>query len=341
MLKLILLNFFLIFLSVILYQKSSIIALKFNLFDRPDGLRKIHKTNMPLLGGPIITFIVIINTLFYLDQFSFLFLISFLFSIVSFFILGVYDDLKNLMATKKLIISSFIVCIFLIINDHLVIETIKFSSFEKKISLGLFSLPFTILCFLLVQNSLNMSDGIDGLFGTISIAVCISILFYNYNNNFFTFFLIILIIHLIIFLFFNLKKKTFMGDSGVYVLSFIISVFLIDTYIRKGYSFFGLEFRSEQIFAILFLVGFDMFRVFLFRLSNKKNPFLSDKNHLHHYLIVEISSNKICLVYFFNILIITFLINLFPDKTLIIYLLNFIIYFLLLSFSRFKLFTRN
>ena len=34
MLKLILLNFFLIFLSVILYQKSSIIALKFNLFDK-------------------------------------------------------------------------------------------------------------------------------------------------------------------------------------------------------------------------------------------------------------------------------------------------------------------
>lgn len=342
MLNLILLNFFLIFISVFLYQKSNIIARKFNLFDIPDGLRKIHKTSMPLLGGPIITFVVIINILFYLNQFSFLLLISFLFSIVSFFILGIYDDLKNVIAIKKLIISSIIVGIFLIVNDHLIIKTIEFSSFEKKISLGLLSLPFTILCFLLVQNSLNMSDGIDGLFGTISIAIYISILFYNSNKNFFTFFiLIILIIHLVIFLFFNFKKKTFMGDSGVYVLSFIISVFLIDTYIRKEHSFFEIQFKAEQIFAILFLVGFDMFRVFLFRLSSKKNPFLSDKNHLHHYLIVKMSSKKVCIIYFLNILLITFLINLFPKKTLVIYLLNFIFYFLLLSFSKLKLFIRN
>jgi len=338
MLNLILLNFFLIFLSVFFYQKSNKIARKFNLFDRPDGLRKIHKTNMPLLGGPIITLISLINILFYWDQFSFLFLISFCLSIIFIFILGIYDDLKNLGAIKKLIISSLIIGVFLIFNDHLVIETIKFSSFEKKISLGFWSVPFTILCFLLVQNSLNMSDGIDGLFGTISIAVCISILFYNYDKNFFTFsFLIILVIHLIIFLFFNFTKKTFMGDSGVYVLSFLISVFLIDTYIKKGYSYFGIQFQTEQIFAILFLVGFDMFRVFLFRLSLKKNPFLSDKNHLHHFLILKMSSKKVCFIYLFNILTITFLINLFPTKTLIIYLLNFMIYFLLLLFSRFKL----
>lgn len=337
MLNLILLNLFLIFLSIFIYQKSNKIALKFNLLDRPDGLRKIHKANMPLIGGPIITFIVLINILFYWDQFSLSFLISFFLSIIFIFILGIYDDLKNLRPIKKLIVSSFIIGVFLILNDYLIIETIKFSSFEKKISLGYFSLPFTILCFLLVQNSLNMSDGIDGLFGTILVAVCLSILLYNYDKNFITFtFLIILIIHLFIFLFFNFTKKTFMGDSGVYVLSFIISVFLIDTYIKEGFSFFGVVFRSEQIFAILFLVGFDMFRVFIFRISSKKNPFLSDKNHLHHYLIVEMSTKKVCLIYFFNILLITFLINIFPSKTLLIYVLNFMIYFMLLLLSRFK-----
>ena len=38
--------------------------------------------------------------------------------------------------------------------------------------------------------------------------------------------------------------------------------------------------------------GLDMFRLFLERIFNKKNPFSPDNKHLHHYLIKNFDLKK-------------------------------------------------
>jgi UDP-GlcNAc:undecaprenyl-phosphate GlcNAc-1-phosphate transferase len=70
-----------------------------------------------------------------------------------------------------------------------------------------------------------------------------------------------------------------MGDSGTLFLGFVISVLIIANY-NIQYSL-----NVDEIFLLMFLPGVDMFRLFIQRIVSKKNPFLGDREHLHHYLL--------------------------------------------------------
>jgi UDP-GlcNAc:undecaprenyl-phosphate/decaprenyl-phosphate GlcNAc-1-phosphate transferase len=69
-----------------------------------------------------------------------------------------------------------------------------------------------------------------------------------------------------------------MGDSGTLFLGCVISV------INKKLSIAN-SLKVDEIFLLMFLPGLDMFRLFVQRIYNKKNPFLGDREHLHHYLL--------------------------------------------------------
>ena len=166
----------------------------------------------------------------------------------------------------------------------------------------------TALCILLLQHAINMIDGINGL---CALFILINIVYFklNYLNDQADIFYIFLIL---IFIFFNFMGKTFLGNSGSYLLSSILSykILLINSY--------ELSLTSEKIFLILLIPGVDMFRLFIVRIWNRKNPFIADSNHLHHLLLSYLKSNQI--------------------KTLIIYL---IISFIPISFSSMNLFNDN
>ena len=51
----------------------------------------------------------------------------------------------------------------------------------------------------------------------------------------------------------------------------------------------AISFLADEIFVIMFLPGVDMFRLFLTRVTNGKNPFEADSNHLHHLLLKKYS----------------------------------------------------
>ena len=79
----------------------------------------------------------------------------------------------------------------------------------------------------------------------------------------------------------------------------------------------------------MFLPGVDMFRVFVQRIIFKKNPFLGDREHLHHYLL-EIYGYKFTILSILVISIVPSLLNIFYDsKVMITY---FIIFYLFLFF---------
>jgi hypothetical protein len=82
-----------------------------------------------------------------------------------------------------------------------------------------------------------------------------------------------------------------MGDGGVYLLSYVISYIFIKSYNKN-------LFIADEIFFIMLLPGFDMFRVFLLRLINGKNPFKPDRSHLHHLLLNFFSSRNVFLIIF-------------------------------------------
>jgi UDP-GlcNAc:undecaprenyl-phosphate GlcNAc-1-phosphate transferase len=77
----------------------------------------------------------------------------------------------------------------------------------------------------------------------------------------------------------NSKNKIFMGDSGTLFLGCIISLIIIANYNKLNFI------KADEIFLIMLVPGIDMFRLFLQRIICKKNPFLGDREHLHHYLL--------------------------------------------------------
>ena len=79
--------------------------------------------------------------------------------------------------------------------------------------------------------------------------------------------------------------KLFMGDAGSLTLGYILSMLAIHLSIKDPAD---TDLRNPQMvvaFSTLIVPMFDVVRVVLHRLRNKKNPFLPDKNHFHHKLL--------------------------------------------------------
>ena len=143
-----------------------------------------------------------------------------------------------------------------------------------------------------------MLDGINLSAGIYSLLLLV-FLYLQKNNIIF----IVLIASLIFFLIKNYQNKLFLGNNGSTLLGFIFSYFFIDLNRTKNIS-------VEEIFLVMIIPGLDMFRLYIQRIYNKKNPFKADLNHLHHILLKKFNYNK-AITYLSLILFIPFVLNFF------------------------------
>lgn len=274
---------FIITLNILIYIFNKNIAQVFNLYDNPDKFRKLHKTKVPLTGGIIIllnsTIAIIfslVNQLHYEKLIIFknnLDLIILNFSVLIFFLVGFFDDKYNVSANKRFLFITLILFPIIYYSDDLIINQISFSFVNYSFTIPyIYSIFWTVLCFLLFINSMNMFDGINYQVGLYSIYLSI---FFLINNYFILFFLFILI-GLITFIILNHRYKSFLGDSGSYVLAFIFGYFFIKIYNQTE------NIKVDHIFLFMIIPGIDLIRLFLVRISKNQNPFKPDRNHLHH-----------------------------------------------------------
>ena len=317
-----------ILISIFFLINSIKISDFFNLYDYPNEQRKIHINKISNIGG-LGVFLIILNNFFFsfftsLNEFKFnelIFLIDYPFFISSFcfLILGFIDDRRNLKPLYKLISLCLFVCFIIFLNEKIIIKNLNFKSFENVISLGQFSILFTIFCFFAFSQALNMFDGVNGN-ATIYSIFALIFLFIKSNNFIFIF----LIIYLILFLIFNLKNKIFLGNSGSLLLSFIIGYFCIS--LHNDNKIF-----ADEIYLLMLIPGLDMARLFFQRFLNKKSPFEADKNHLHHIMLSKIGIQK----YLFFLSTILFVTLYFLSIGLVIWgiLLTKLFYFFAISFK--------
>lgn len=295
------------------------------LFDYPDNVRKLHSTPIPMLGG-----IMIFSSFFLLN----IYLITFGSLNNSYFIIficttscmaiGLLDDIKNISYKYKFLILIIIFFIFINLDTNLKINKIYFSTFDKEFNLNNFSIFFTILCLLLLTNALNLMDGLDGLCLSISIILFISIInSFSNDDNYYN----LMLLSLFYILFLNLKKNIFLGDSGSIFLGCWIGLVAILNYnleIQKNI------YPVENIFIVFMLPGLDMFRVFLIRIINKKNPFIADRNHLHHLIIAKGFNQTKVLAIFILLISIPILINSYTSTKPVYIILSYILIYILL-----------
>ncbi len=279
----------LILLNSIFYINLNRISKILNIYDVPDKKLKLHKKRTPLIGGPLLFLNLILILLFYLinDELIISFklreIISFFLLICGFFIVGLYDDKYNLAPEKKIILTITIIFFSIIFNSKLLINEFSLSFYDSRVFFDKFAYIFTIFCILILTNSFNFYDGINGQ-SLINFIFIFFLLFFLTNFNFF--YLTIIFIFLFI-LFLNLSGKIFLGDSGIYLISAIISIlFIYEHNIIKTFKY------ADTIFYLACVPGFDLVRLTITRLLNNKNVFYGDRNHIHHLLIKKFSILK-------------------------------------------------
>ena len=278
------------FLTLIIFFCLKPISKIINIFDKPDK-RKIHKNPIPAIGGIIIFFILLINLIIFNNLEKEIFLLASLFMLI-----GIIDDAIKISANIRLIILSMLSFVFLTYFKDFNIEFLHVENIGK-INLNNYSIFFTVLSLLLFQNAMNMIDGINGLSGSIFLIIFI---FIATKIGFSSFFILIIFV-IIIFLIFNIMNKIFMGDAGIYFLSMLSGLIIIDMSNND-------LIYSEEIFLLMMLPGIDMLRLFFLRIINKKNPFNPDKLHIHHILFNKLKSKAktvltIIMIYGFPILL--------------------------------------
>lgn len=312
----ILVQFFIpVIIFFLLYFFKDPIAKGLKLYDIPNKKIKFHKKKTPKLGG----LILILNGLIIL-YFSLMFKENIFFKILLLTILcslvGLLDDIIDISPYKKFIILTSIIITFLLFNHELIIEKIIFENilFKKIIifrNKEVISIFLTTLCYLLIINAYNMSDGHNGLASFIALSWFLYFLTYKSPIHFF---LIPIIVSIFLIFIFNTKSKIFLGDFGNYFISVIFASLVINQNNITN------NFFSEEIFILFMLPGIDMLRLFIFRITNKKNPFKGDRQHLHHYLKNKFKNDNLVLISYVILFIspIIFLVTKLMDNLLII-----------------------
>ena len=197
--------------------------------------------------------------------------------------LGLYDDIKPLPFSARLIIQILTSWLVIIITDVHIVNLGDLLGFGD-LYLSELGIPVTLFMVVGVCNAFNMIDGMDGLVGIVIFITLtsLSILLDFTGNASSLYFGTVLAIT---FLTFNLglfgkKWKIFLGDSGSMWIGFMIAWTLVI-----------LSHGEEKVFPPVTALWFillpliDALSTFITRLWNKKSMFQSDRTHIHHMLL--------------------------------------------------------
>jgi len=293
------------------------------LIDIPNK-RKIHLKNIPNFGGLLFVICTLILSLFLCltNQLKINLKDLIIINVASIliFLVGFYDDIKNVSPYKRTILF-FILLLVIFKNQNLLLNEIYFKNFFiTKLSIFNWSILLTIFCLFLFYNSFNFSDGANG------IALSSTIIYLSYLlikiDDFDLYIFFNLIILILIFLY-NINNKIFIGNSGSSAISIFLGLIFIYFYNTTSNLF------ADQI-ALLFLIpGLDMIRVTIQRLLLNKNPFFPDQSHLHHLLMNFIEKKNVWVFYSFINLIPILFYELGFASTYILFF-SFILFFLLI-----------
>ena len=83
--------------------------------------------------------------------------------------------------------------------------------------------------------------------------------------------------------------------------------------------------------------GLDMFRLFLERILNKKNPFKADSNHLHHLILYKFPKKNVASILLILVLIFPYTLTFTKLSYLFILLITLLLYLTLVIFFKLKI----
>ncbi|MGH9914430.1 MAG: glycosyltransferase family 4 protein, partial [Pyrinomonadaceae bacterium] len=289
----------------------------FGLYDIPNDSRRIHVRAIPRLGGVVIYFAVQLAVLLpcllsnpiadnlrenKLEIFT-IFLPATLV-----FLIGIYDDLRDLNPKIKFLAQAAVGTLFFILGGRIILLYVPM--------LGIIELPFivsfllTILWVIAITNAFNLIDGMDGLASGAGLFAAIVLLVVSMLLGHLYVMIIALALAgaLIGFLRYNFNPASiFLGDSGALLIGFLLAALSVK----------GSQKASTAVAVAIPIIAFGLPIVetgmsIARRLISRKPIFEADREHIHHMLLkrgwsqkkVTIALYGVCAV--FGLLALTF-----------------------------------
>jgi UDP-GlcNAc:undecaprenyl-phosphate GlcNAc-1-phosphate transferase len=258
-------------------------AARLGLVDLP-GERKLHPAPTPLVGGPAIALAALATAGLVLPVTRDVAALGA--ATVLMLVVGTIDDRYDIHWRIR-ITAQAVAALVLYVWGGVRVESIGGALGFPNHTLGVLSLPFTILATVGITNAINWADGVDGLAGALclaAIAMLIAAAIYAGNaplaND-----LVFMAGCVVGFLAYNLRTpwrrraSVFLGD-GAEILGLWIA----------WASFRLTQTPGHPVTPVLapFLIAppvIDCLVLIVRRLRARRSPFFADRNHLHHHLL--------------------------------------------------------
>ena len=257
--------------------------LKFGQEIRQEGPQShIHKKGTPTMGGIsfILAIVVALIIAMFLNSENIKYYLLFIYTTVSFAIIGYIDDMlivvkkKNdgLSPRKKLLLQIVFSLIFYILVS-LVYDNVNFIEIpiiNYQLNISYLYLLFVIFWQTGFSNAVNLTDGLDGLATSVTIITTstFALLAYKENNFPVLVFCLAIVGALLGFLLFNKKPaKIFMGDTGSLALGGILAAISIILHKEVAFLFIGLVYILETLSVIIQVAYFKKTGKRIFKMS--------------------------------------------------------------------------
>lgn len=282
------LSTFLIALGVTLFATPIIqkTAVRIGAVDQPNE-RKIHSTAIPRLGGVGIfvgfaaallvslIFAGVLGRGLEMKHLAGILLSSFLM-----LALGVADDMRGLSAWTKLICQIAIASLAVYFGIEI---TFVSNPFNGLFLLGAIAAPLTVLWLTGMTNAINLIDGLDGLAAGVTAISSGTLFIVALRTHQIGAALVLLALcgASLGFLRYNFfPAKIFLGDSGSYLLGFILAAASVTGVFKTTLVvalIIPILILGVPIFDTMFAIGR--------RISSGQSPFKADNRHIHHLLL--------------------------------------------------------
>ena len=256
------------------------LAIKIKAVDVPKDNRRMHKVPIPRMGGLAIFAGFLVSVLFFVPlgtEFR-----SILIGALILVVLGIIDDIVSLKPKTKFagqIIAALIPALSGV-SIHGIVNPFVPGQYS---TLGIFSIPLTVIWIVGITNAVNFIDGLDGLAcGVSAIAtVTMFIIAVLFGETYIALMMAALAGACLGFLPYNMNPaKIFMGDTGSMFLGYILATVSI-----QGLFKFYAVISFAVPFILLGLPIFDTGFAIVRRLLKGQSPLQADRGHVHHRLI--------------------------------------------------------
>ena len=264
---------------------------------------RLSKRSVPPLGGIAIALSFLISVRLLGQAESDFIIISFFGVLIA--TLGALDDFYNLNWKIKLVFQILFVAIPIILLNI-------FLNFESMIGIdlnNLLNIFISILWIVLLINSINFIDNMDGLAVVITGGICIQVILltYIFSQNKLTDVSVILLFTMLGFFIFNFPPaKLYLGDSGSLFIGFLLGfISILFTWNNSGNQI--LSYILSPIILFFTIPLLDFIVIMHYRISKKISPTTGGTDHISHRLLAQGYTEKIVLLLFFIYSVVNFI----------------------------------